>query len=335
MKLLRKDTASLSPAYQYYDKNSADAILYGTKGKKLELHYDRSGVKGVLRQPLGNHHNLERRYKETQSDSMRRELEAYMTSQPCPVCGGKRLSKTSLSVTVGGVNIYDFTSLPITKAIEFIRNLKLGETEAVIAERVVKEILARLEFLRSVGLDYLTLSRSVDSLSGGENQRIRLATQIGSSLVGVLYILDEPSIGLHQRDNMKLLNTLFRLRDLGNTIIVVEHDEETIAAADYVVDIGPGAGIHGGNIVFAGTPEELCRCDESITGRYLSGKEKIPVPAVRRKGNGKMLTVRGAAETSSNPSLSIPLARSRVSRDLGSGKSSFVNEILYKALAAS
>jgi len=329
---------SFSQPISTMTKTQLDAILYGTKGEKLELHYDRERGKGVLRQPFeGIINNLERRYKETQSDSMRRELEAYMTSQPCPVCGGKRLSKTSLSVTVGGVNIYDFTSLPITKAIEFIRNLKLGEKEAVIAERVVKEILARLEFLRSVGLDYLTLSRSVDSLSGGENQRIRLATQIGSSLVGVLYILDEPSIGLHQRDNMKLLNTLFRLRDLGNTIIVVEHDEETIAAADYVVDIGPGAGIHGGNIVFAGTPEELCRCDESITGRYLSGKEKIPVPAVRRKGNGKMLTVRGAAVNNlKSIDVSIPLGTlTCITGVSGSGKSSLVNEILYKALAAS
>ncbi len=319
-------------------KTQLDSILYGTKGEKLELRYDRERGKGILRQPFeGIVNNLERRYKETQSDSMRRELEAYMTSQPCPGCGGKRLSRTSLGVTVGGINIYDFTSMSITKAIDFIGSLSLGEKDAVIAERVVKEILARLEFLLSVGLDYLTLSRSVDSLSGGENQRIRLATQIGSSLVGVLYILDEPSIGLHQRDNLKLLNTLCRLRDLGNTIIVVEHDEETIAAADYVVDIGPGAGIHGGTVVFAGTPEELCRCEASVTGRYLSGKEKIPVPAARRKGSGKTLTVRGAAVNNlKSIDVSIPLGTlSCITGVSGSGKSSLVNEILYKALAAS
>ncbi len=336
--LSKKYGFSFSQPIRTFTKTQLDVLLYGTKGEKMELRYDRQSGNGILRQPFeGIVNNLERRYKETQSDSMRRELEEYMSAQPCPVCMGKRLSKASLAVTVGELNIFDFTAKAITHAIEFIRGLELSDKDSLIAERIIKEILTRLDFLRSVGLDYLTLSRSVDSLSGGENQRIRLATQIGSSLMGVLYILDEPSIGLHQRDNLRLLQTLRRLRDLGNTVIVVEHDEETIASADYVVDIGPGAGIHGGEIVFAGTPDQLCGCDASITGRYLSGKEKIPVPALRRKGSGKILTVRGAAANNlKNIDVSIPLGTlTCVTGVSGSGKSSLVNEILYKALAAS
>ncbi len=314
-----------------------DIILYGTKGEKLTLNYDRERGRGTLTQPFeGIVNNLERRYKETQSIAMRWELEQYMSEHDCPDCHGRRLKKEILAVTVGGINISEFTDMSIVQALEFIDGLKLTEKEEMIAHRILKEIRERLGFLRSVGLEYLTLSRQAGSLSGGESQRIRLATQIGSSLMGVLYILDEPSIGLHQRDNEKLLATLKRLRDLGNTLIVVEHDEETMNAADYIVDVGPGAGIHGGNIVCAGTVDKIKACEESITGQYLSGKKKIPVPQTRRKGNGRRLIVRGAAENNlKNIDVEIPLGMMTcVTGISGSGKSSLVNEVIYKTLAA-
>ena len=314
-----------------------DIILYGTRGEKLTLYYDQQYRKGTISQPFeGIVNNLERRYRETQSTAMRWELEQYMSEHPCPECGGKRLKKEVLAVTVGGISIIDFTDKSIVQALEFIDNLRLTEKEEMIAHQILKEIRERLGFLKSVGLGYLTLSRNAGTLSGGESQRIRLATQIGSSLMGVLYILDEPSIGLHQRDNARLLATLKHLRDLGNTLIVVEHDEETIREADYVVDIGPGAGVHGGEVVFAGTPEELIRCERSITGQYLSGKKTIPVPKKRRKGTGKCLTIRGAAANNlRHVDVSVPLGvMTCVTGVSGSGKSSLVNEVIYKALAA-
>ena len=314
-----------------------DVILYGTRGEKLKLTYERENGKGTLMQAFeGICNNLERRYKETQSDSARRDLEECMAEQPCPDCGGKRLRREALAVTVGGINIDDFCHKSVNEALDFVEHLELSEQKMRIAGRILKEIKSRLGFLQSVGLQYLTLSRSAATLSGGESQRIRLATQIGSSLMGVLYILDEPSIGLHQRDNDKLLATLKRLRDLGNTLLVVEHDEDTMRAADYIVDIGPGAGVHGGQVVAAGTAEEVMNTPGSITGDYLSGRKKIPVPTERRKGNGHSLTIRGAAENNlRNVDVSIPLgAFTCVTGVSGSGKSSLVNEILYKRLAA-
>ena len=314
-----------------------DVILYGTKGEKLELHYDQVRGQGTLYQPFeGIIHNLERRYKETQSDSVRRELEECMSECPCPDCGGKRLRKEALAVTVGGISIHDFCLKPVNEALDFIDQLTLTETQMLIAERILKEIKNRLGFLRSVGLQYLTLSRQAGTLSGGESQRIRLATQIGSSLMGVLYILDEPSIGLHQRDNDMLLNTMKRLRDLGNTLLVVEHDEDTMRAADYIVDVGPGAGVHGGEVVACGTAQEVMDTPGSITGDYLSGRRRIPVPAERRPGSGRFLTVRGAAENNlKDIDVSIPLGTfTCVTGVSGSGKSSLVNEIIYKKLAA-
>ena len=274
-----------------------DAILYGTNGEKLTLYYDQPRGKGTLYQAFeGIVNNLERRYRETQSDSVKRELEECMSECPCPTCKGRRLRKESLAVTVGGIDIDAFTHKSVDDALEFVDQLTLTETQMRIAQRILKEIRERLGFLRSVGLQYLTLSRSAASLSGGESQRIRLATQIGSSLMGVLYILDEPSIGLHQRDNDMLLETMKHLRDLGNTLLVVEHDEDTMRAADYIVDVGPGAGVHGGQIVACGTAEEIMNTPGSLTGDYLSGRRKIPVPEQRRKGNGKYLKVLGAAE---------------------------------------
>ncbi|MEG2958769.1 MAG: excinuclease ABC subunit UvrA [Oscillospiraceae bacterium] len=314
-----------------------DAILYGTKGEKLRLTYERENGQGVLTQPFeGIATNIERRYRETQSDSVRRELEEYMSECPCPDCGGKRLKKESLAVTVGGLSIYDYCQKSVVQALDFMEHLVLGETQTMIAERILKEICSRLNFLRSVGLQYLTLGRHAGSLSGGESQRIRLATQIGSSLMGVLYILDEPSIGLHQRDNDMLLETMKRLRDLGNTLLVVEHDEDTMRAADYIVDIGPGAGVHGGNLVAAGTAEDIMNTPGSITGDYLSGRKKIPVPKIRRTGSGKSLVVRGAAENNlQHIDVSIPLGTlTCVTGVSGSGKSSLINEIVYKKLAA-
>ena len=314
-----------------------DIILYGTKGEKLTLYYDQPRGKGVLNQPFeGIVNNLQRRYRETQSVAMRWELEQYMAEYPCPDCLGRRLKKEVLAVTVGGINIADFTEKSVVRALEFIDHLVLTEKEELIAHRILKEIRERLGFLRSVGLEYLTLSRQAGSLSGGESQRIRLATQIGSSLMGVLYILDEPSIGLHQRDNAKLLETLKRLRDLGNTLLVVEHDEETMNAADFIVDVGPGAGVHGGHIVCTGTSGEIMACKQSVTGQYLSGRKKIPIPAARRTGSGNSLTVRGAAENNLKQiDVSFPLGvMTCVTGVSGSGKSSLVNEVVYKSLAA-
>ena len=314
-----------------------DVILYGTRGEKLKLTYERENGQGTLMQAFeGVVNNLERRYRETQSDAMRRDLEDCMSQRPCPDCGGKRLRKEALAVTVGDINIDDFCHKSVTEALAFIDGLTLSEQKMRIAERILKEIKSRLGFLQSVGLQYLTLSRAAATLSGGESQRIRLATQIGSSLMGVLYILDEPSIGLHQRDNDMLLDTMKHLRDLGNTLLVVEHDEDTMRAADYIVDIGPGAGVHGGQVVACGTAEEIMNTPGSITGDYLSGRKKVPVPEHRREGNGHFLTIRGAAENNlRNVDVSIPLGTfTCVTGVSGSGKSSLVNEILYKRLAA-
>lgn len=318
-------------------EEALSVILYGTGKEKLTLHYDQVRGKGVLYQPFeGVVRNLERRHRETQSPSMRAEIEQCMSAHPCPDCGGKRLKPESLAVTVGGINIDAFTRFSITEALDFLDHLQLTGQDAMIADQILKEIRSRLGFLRSVGLQYLTLSRQAGTLSGGESQRIRLATQIGSSLMGVLYILDEPSIGLHQRDNNMLLETLKQLRDLGNTLLVVEHDEDTMRAADYILDIGPGAGVHGGEVIAAGTAEDLMKNPLSITGAYLSGAKKIPVPAQRRVGNGHFLTVRGAAEHNLHHiDVSIPLGTMTcVTGVSGSGKSSLINEIIYKKLAA-
>ncbi len=313
-----------------------DAILYGTGDKKLKLRRKLPTGETKYEAPFeGIVNNLERRYRESSSDWARWEIELYMSDHTCPECGGARLKKELLAVTVGGKNIYEFTELSITDAIAFLWALRLGEREAFIAHGIVKEIASRLRFLERVGLDYLTLSRSSGTLSGGESQRIRLATQIGSALTGVLYVLDEPSIGLHQRDNRKLIGTLRSLRDLGNTLIVVEHDEDTMRAADYIVDIGPGAGIHGGEIVAAGSLEDIKNCHRSITGQYLTGKKRIEVPSFRRAGNGKVLRVLGATENNlKNIDVGFPLGTFIcVTGVSGSGKSSLVNEILYQHLA--
>lgn len=314
-----------------------DIILYGTKGEKIKVERRNEYGSGVYEVEFeGIINNLERRFRETQSSWIKEEIEAYMSAIPCDACHGKRLSPISLGVTVGGINISDFCDKSVTQALDFLNNLTLSNREAMIASSILKEIKSRLGFLKSVGLEYLTLSRSSGTLSGGESQRIRLATQIGSSLMGVLYILDEPSIGLHQRDNNKLLATLKHLRDLGNTVIVVEHDEDTIRAADHVVDIGPGAGIHGGNVVFNGKVEDLIKCEKSITGQYLSGAKKVEVPKTRRKGNGKKLAILGAAQNNlKDVDVEIPLGEFVcITGVSGSGKSSLINEILYKYLAS-
>lgn len=327
---------SLDIPVEMIPKKGLDAILYGTGTKKLKMKRVTSYGSSTYNSTFeGVVSNLQRRYKETTSDWARSDIEAVMTQCVCPDCGGARLSKECLSVTVGGKNIYEFCSMPIHQELQFINELELSEKEHKIGDLIVREIRERLNFLDSVGLDYLTLAREASTLSGGENQRIRLATQIGSSLMGVLYILDEPSIGLHQRDNDKLLGTLRHLRDLGNTLIVVEHDEDTMRAADYIVDIGPGAGIHGGELVAAGTVDDIMACENSITGQYLSGKRRIPVPAKRRSGNGKKLTVHGASQNNlQNIDVEIPLGEFvAVTGVSGSGKSSLVNEILYKHLA--
>ena len=315
--------------------DGVSAILYGTD-KKLKMSRPTIyGAGSYTSEFEGVINNLERRYKETTSDWARWEIEQVMTACKCPDCNGTRLKPEILSVTVGGKNISEFCDMSIVKAIDFIDNLNLTEKERFIAESILKEINSRLNFLKSVGLEYLTLSRSSGTLSGGESQRIRLATQIGSSLMGVVYILDEPSIGLHQRDNDKLLGTLQSLRDLGNTLIVVEHDEDTMRAADYIVDIGPGAGVHGGEVVCAGTVDDIIACKDSITGLYLSGKRKIPVPDIRRKGNGNTLTIKGAAENNLKKiNVDFPLGCfTCITGVSGSGKSSLINEILYKNLA--
>ena len=335
--LAQKYHFSLTVPVQELPRDVMNIILYGTGEEKLRMTYNRGNGMGVLEQPFeGILNNIGRRFRETQSDAARKELEECMTTAPCPRCHGNRLSDIALAVTVGGISIMDFCRMSVKDALIFTENLHLEGNMALIAEQILKEIRSRLQFLSDVGLSYLTLARGAGTLSGGESQRIRLATQIGSSLMGVLYILDEPSIGLHQRDNDKLLATLQHLRDLGNTLIVVEHDEDTMRAADYIVDVGPGAGSHGGNIVAAGTLQDILDCPDSITGQYLSGKLKIPVPAARRAGNGKFLTVRGAQENNlQNIDVSIPLGTfTCVTGVSGSGKSSLVNEVLNKTLLA-
>ncbi|MBR5617536.1 MAG: excinuclease ABC subunit UvrA [Oscillospiraceae bacterium] len=333
--LAKKYHFDLNVPFEELSEEARDVILYGTKGEKLRMTYNRGNGMGVLEQPFeGIMNNIARRYKETQSDAARKELEECMSSAPCPQCGGDRLSEIARAVTVGGIGIMEFCSMSVAKELEFMENLHLEGNMAAIAAQIVREIVSRLKFLTDVGLSYLTLSRAAGTLSGGESQRIRLATQIGSSLMGVLYILDEPSIGLHQRDNDKLLGTLKHLRDLGNTLIVVEHDEDTMRAADFIVDVGPGAGSRGGEIVEAGTMERIIANPRSITGQYLSGVKKIPVPSRRRKGNGKTLTVSGASENNlKDVDVTIPLGTlTCVTGVSGSGKSSLVNEVLNKTL---
>ena len=318
-------------------KSELDVFLYGTNGKKLRIPRSEEHGGGTWNACFeGIIPNLERRYRDNNSEDQKEAIEEFMSAIPCRTCGGKRLKRETLAVTVGGVNIADYCDLTVSEARKFMLELRLTETETLIAGKIVKEILSRLEFLENVGLDYLTLSRSAGTLSGGESQRIRLATQIGSALTGVLYILDEPSIGLHQRDNEKLLETLKNLRDQGNSLIVVEHDEDTMYAADWIVDIGPGAGVHGGEIVCAGTVEEIKACAGSVTGQYLRGEKCIQIPPHRREGNGKFLTVRGARENNlKNIDVRIPMGMLVcVTGVSGSGKSSLVNEILYKKLAA-
>ena len=333
--LAQKYRFSLTVPFSELSPEAVDVIFYGTKGDKLRMTYNRGNGMGVLEQPFeGILNNISRRYRETQSDAARKELEECMAMAPCPHCDGKRLSDVARAVTVGGIGIMDFCEMSVEKELQFLDQLHLEGNMAVVAEQIIREIRSRLRFLTDVGLSYLTLSRSAGTLSGGESQRIRLATQIGSSLMGVLYILDEPSIGLHQRDNDKLLATLKHLRDLGNTLIVVEHDEDTMRAADYIVDVGPGAGSHGGEIVATGTLEDIIANPRSLTGQYLSGFKKIPVPSVRRTGNGKALTVRGAAENNlKDVDVSIPLGTlTCVTGVSGSGKSSLVGEVLNKTL---
>ena len=334
--IAKKYNISLDTPFKDLPKEAADAFLYGTKDR-LELQIIDSFGGGVRYSKFeGIINNLERRYKESSSEYSKSEIADCMNEINCPECKGERLKKESLSVTVGGINIIDFTKFSISEALDFINNLKLTEREMMIGERILKEIRERLGFLKSVGLEYLTLSRSSGTLSGGESQRIRLATQIGSSLMGVLYILDEPSIGLHQRDNDKLIETLKHLRDIGNTLIVVEHDDDTMLAADHIVDIGPGAGVNGGEVIFSGTVDELLKSENSVTGQYLSGKKKVPLPEKRRKGNGNYLIIKGAAENNLKKiNVKIPLGELIcVTGVSGSGKSSLVNEILYKHLAA-
>ena len=335
--LSKRYNFSLRTPYAQLSNEVKDIILYGTKGEKLTLEYDQPRGKGTLHQAFeGIANNLERRYIETQSDASKKEIESFMAACPCPTCQGRRLRPEALAVTVGGLSIHDATSMPVDDEIAFFDGLTLTGNQQMIAAQILKEIGSRLRFLQSVGLSYLTLSRSSGTLSGGESQRIRLATQIGSSLMGVLYILDEPSIGLHQRDNDKLLDTLRHLRDLGNTLIVVEHDEDTMRAADWLIDIGPGAGALGGQVVSAGTPQQVMADPNSLTGQYLSGKKRIEVPACRRVGNGKWLTVRGARENNlKNIDVSVPLGTlTCVTGVSGSGKSSLVNEIIFKRLGA-
>lgn len=327
---------SLDMPVEMLPKEAIDVILHGTKGRKIKMKRVTAYGSGTYVNDFeGVVTNLKRRYEETTSEWSRADIETVMVSATCPDCKGARLSPVSLSVTVGGKNIHQFCKMSISEELNFMEHLELTEKEQMIGRLIIREIKERLNFLNAVGLDYLSLSREAATLSGGEAQRIRLATQIGSSLTGVLYILDEPSIGLHQRDNEKLLGTLRHLRDLGNTLIVVEHDEDTMRAADYVVDIGPGAGIHGGELIAAGTVDDIIACKDSVTGQYLSGEKKIPVPQERRKGNGHKLTVIGAAENNLKKiDVEIPLGQFvAVTGVSGSGKSSLVNEIIYKYLA--
>ena len=333
--LAQKYHFSLTAPVKELSKEAMDVILYGTKGEKLRMSYNRGNGMGVLEQPFeGIMNNISRRFRETQSDAARKELEECMATAPCPHCHGQRLSPIARAVTVGGMGIMEFCDMSIRDELAFMENLRLDGNMAIVAEQIVREITSRLKFLTDVGLQYLTLSRGAATLSGGESQRIRLATQIGSSLMGVLYILDEPSIGLHQRDNDKLLGTLKHLRDLGNTLIVVEHDEDTMRAADFIVDVGPGAGSHGGQIVAAGSLDDIIAEKASLTGQYLSGVKKIPVPSRRRAGNGQFMTVRGAAENNlKDIDVSIPLGTlTCVTGVSGSGKSSLVGEVLNKTL---
>ena len=325
----------LSTPFEDYPKEIRDVLLYGTGGREVKVHYKSQRGEGVYDVAFeGLIENVNRRYKETFSESSKAEYETYMRITPCPACKGQRLKKESLAVTVGGLNIYQATNMSIVKFRDFLEELKLTPMQETIGATILKEIKARINFLINVGLDYLSLTRATGTLSGGEAQRIRLATQIGSGLVGVAYILDEPSIGLHQRDNDKLLKTLLHLRDLGNSVLVVEHDEDTMRAADCIVDIGPGAGEHGGKVVAIGTAEDIMKCEESITGAYLSGRMQIPVPSERRKPSG-WITVKGAAENNlKNIDVNFPLGvMTCVTGVSGSGKSSLVNEILYKSLA--
>ena len=333
--LAQKYHFSLTTPVKDLSPEAMDVILNGTKGEKLRMSYNRGNGMGVLEQPFeGILNNISRRFRETQSDAARKELEECMASAPCPDCHGDRLSAIARAVTVGGIGIMDFCRMSIRDGLQFMKQLKLEGNMAIVAEQIVREIVSRLQFLSDVGLQYLTLARGAATLSGGESQRIRLATQIGSSLMGVLYILDEPSIGLHQRDNDKLLGTLKHLRDIGNTLIVVEHDEDTMRAADFIVDVGPGAGSRGGEIVVAGSLEDVLATENSLTGQYLSGVKKIPVPSRRRAGNGNFLTVRGATENNlKDVDVSIPLGTlTCVTGVSGSGKSSLVGEVLNKAL---
>ena len=333
--LAKKYRFDLNTPFEKLSQEAKDVILYGTRGEKLRMTYNRGNGMGVLEQPFeGIMNNISRRFRETQSDAARKELEECMASAPCPHCQGNRLSDIARAVTVGGIGIMDFCAMSVEKELSFMEQLHLEGNMAVVAEQIVREIKARLQFLVDVGLSYLTLSRGAATLSGGESQRIRLATQIGSSLMGVLYILDEPSIGLHQRDNDKLLATLKQLRDIGNTLIVVEHDEDTMKAADYIVDVGPGAGSRGGEIVAAGSLEDIIQCEDSVTGQYLSGVKKIPVPSARRAGKGESLVVRGATENNlKDVDVAIPLGTlTCVTGVSGSGKSSLVGEVLNKTL---
>ncbi len=328
---------SLDTPFKDLPKEAADAFLYGTGEDRIEIKIIDSFGGGTRYSKFeGVINNLERRYRESSSEHSKSDISDYMSEIKCPECHGERLKKESLSVTVGGLNINQVSNLSVSDALDFMNNIQLTEREMYIGARIIKEIKERLGFLKSVGLEYLTLSRSSGTLSGGESQRIRLATQIGSSLMGVLYILDEPSIGLHQRDNDKLIETLKKLRDHGNTLIVVEHDDDTMFAADYIVDIGPGAGVNGGEIVCSGTVDDILKCENSVTGQYLSGRKKIPLPEKRREGNGKFLTVKGASENNlKKVNVQIPLGKFVcVTGVSGSGKSSLVNEIIYKHLAA-
>ena len=325
----------LNKPIKEFSKEELDLLLYGTQGKTLNVKYKKDGSLNTYRYAYdGEINTLDRRYRETNSDVIKAEIEQYMSDSYCPKCKGARLKKEALAVTVGDINIYDFTKMSIKDELEFVNSLEFSEKDRMISDQIIKEIKNRLEFLVNVGLDYLNLSRNSGTLSGGESQRIRLATQIGSALMGVLYILDEPSIGLHQRDNDKLIQTLKNLRDVGNTVIVVEHDEDTMREADFIVDIGPRAGEHGGQIIAAGPVEEIMACKESITGQYLTGEKKVELPAERRKGNGKFIKIKGAKENNlKNVNVDIPLGTlTMVTGVSGSGKSTLINQILYKGL---